>query len=208
MNESEPRAVDALQRTAALIRDYREGDHSAFSTLYALHHECVLRSVARGLGRHLRDIVGPEDVLQEAFQRVSVELQRRSPDEFRTVGHFRYLLAKIARQIVIDCARLAGADKRDWRRRESLAREHEALRSQDPRPSQVAGAHAMAEIFEEAMLRLSPDHRTVIDLRELGMEYNEIAEAMKLTNAASAKLRFSRAQRRLRALLDPHVSGD
>ena len=185
---------DLLARTAALIREYQEGDEGAFRQLYELHSQPVLRSVARSLGRHLREFVDPEDILQETFRLAYVEVQKRSWEDFRTAGRFRLLLAKIARQVVSDTGRKAGAQKRDWRRREDLGRE---LVGQGPRPSEIVLGAELTEKAEDAFLTLSDSEREILDLRDnLGLEYTEIAGLLDVRTPEAAKLRCSRARRR------------
>lgn len=200
MQEHEP-SEDVLRRTATLIREFQAGNEEAFRRLYNLHHEPILRSVARGLGRHLKDILDPEDILQETFRLACTELERRSYQDFRTVGRFRLLLARIARQLLADAGRRESSLKRDWRLRVSSASLHEPeLASNDPRPSEIAAGTEACEVAERALLTLAPHERTVLDLRDnLGLSYEEIAEAMDLRTSAAAKLRCTRARRRWEA---------
>lgn len=186
-----------LRRTASLIREFQGGDDGAFRLLYELHAESVLRSAARALGHHLTDLVDPEDILQEAFVIACQQVRERSAEEFRTTGRFRHMLARIARNVVVDTGRLHSAEKRSWKRKEPLGDGHDHPSAETHRPSFGARTLEAQQVAEAVLLEARPEDRQIIDLRDnLGLEYTEIAEVLGLGSPAAAKLRCTRARRK------------
>ncbi|MHC5011908.1 MAG: RNA polymerase sigma factor [Planctomycetota bacterium] len=126
-------------------------------------------------GRAILARVEAEDLVQEVFLRaLSSGLPPRDPDDPGDQWLFR-LLARIARNAVVDAARAIRAARRDGRE-EPLARsewsrfEGGMAESRIPAggagpPTRAAGSETH-EALSRAFLALAPDHRRVIGLRQ------------------------------------------
>jgi RNA polymerase sigma-70 factor (ECF subfamily) len=164
----------------------------------------VRKIVLLRLGRTLRTVFPPEDVVQQALLRV---LRRLSSYQERVDGRFRNWVARLVESEIIDLSRGAGAKKRGGRReRPHLSGgEYVSLSSViDPRQrtpgSALRAKEREAEI--EAALRKLPEHYSeVIILRVLSsMSYAEVAQELGISEAA-ARTAFWRAVKRLKELL-------
>jgi RNA polymerase sigma-70 factor (ECF subfamily) len=87
-----------LNDTALMMR-YRDGDMTAFETLYARHRGPLFRFVMRQLGNQQRT----EDVFQETWARLV-----RNRATYRPTAKFNTYLYRIARNCVIDQYRKTG----------------------------------------------------------------------------------------------------
>lgn len=161
-----------------LVARAREGDLPAFEALVARHRSVVYRVTARVLGED-----EAEDATQDAFLRAFHRL-----DRFRGEGSFRAWLLSIAHS-----SALAEASRR--------TDESVALEALEEAPT---GAHRTPadEIEEDERRRrlgvkvkgLSPQHRTVLVLRDVeGFSYEEIATVTQ-TPVGSVKARLHRAR--------------
>jgi len=192
---------DSLGTTIFLLREYRRGNCSAFTRLYERHAPAVLRSVACRLGRHLRDLWDAEDILQEAFLAAWRYVDERRFEDFETIGGFRRLLVKIALQRISDEGRRAARLKRDHRRTVPLETAGDLVARGGGSPSEAARIAEIRKIGEEAMLRLSPADRRILDSRDnLEMAFDEIAKELGCRRD-TAKFRYYRAKQRLQTEL-------
>lgn len=154
----------------------REASERAFESLYRRHRGDVYRFV-------LRDVRNPEDaedVTQTAFLNAYRALQQGSEPEKP-----RAWLMTIAQNV----------SRRRFRARSS--RPHEVELDPELAVAPEADGPTAAEI-REALLRLRPNQRAVIVLREIGgLSYREIAETLGLSVPAVETLLF-RSRRALR----------
>jgi RNA polymerase sigma-70 factor, ECF subfamily len=154
----------------------REGTEGAFERLYRSHRSDVYRFV-------LRDVRNPadaEDVTQTAFLNAYRALQHGDRPEKP-----RAWLLTIAQNVA----------RRRFRSRSVRPQEVEL----DPELYVAPEPEGLsAGEIREALLRLRPNHRAVIVLREIGgLSYGEIAETLNLSVSAVETLLF-RARRALR----------
>ncbi|MCA8941349.1 MAG: RNA polymerase sigma factor [Planctomycetes bacterium] len=149
-------------------------------------HERRLRLLVMHLcGRSLRARTEPEDVVQEVYLRaVTVENLPATEDELWR------LLARIARNTVVDIARAARASKRDaierrlarsdWTRFDAV---EPAAATAGPR-TRLQFAELQTEL-EAAFDRLTSEHRRVIGLRQFeGLSARDTARRMGRSEAA------------------------
>ena len=196
-----------LHTTLCLLRDYRDGDNSAFTRLYDRHAPAVRRSIARRFGLPLQELVGIDDVLQETFVAAWRYLDEGKLTSVRTIGGFQNCLVKIAIHRIQDMARHTRRLRRQQSRTVPLSDvEHELVATSD-RPSQIARSKELGEIGEAVFLELPEEDRLILDCRDkLSMSYRELAEELGC-KAANAKLRYFRAKERFRARLEPRLGG-
>lgn len=175
------------------------GDESAFEALVRSHQRGIYNLAYRLLGNR-EDAL---DAAQDAFLRCYRALPR-----FRGDAAFRTWLLGIA--INVCRTRLTGAARRQQRRTQDLTRadsrtgERVPLDLPDPGPGPESAAHAgeLRGALAHALAGLSPDHREVLLLREVGeLEYDEVAAALGCA-LGTVKSRIARARAALRLALE------
>jgi RNA polymerase sigma-70 factor (ECF subfamily) len=185
------------QAEDALVAACREGDARAFERLVTLHEGMVFNLAARLLG----DAEEARDLSQEVFLQV-----------YRQLGRFegRSALRTWIYRIVVNQCRNR---QRFWRRRrrERSVRLESLSAAQQPReadrrgPFEQARLRERAERLQQALARLSFEHRAVLLLRELeALSCEEIAAALDLPEG-TVKSRLSRAREALRQELLPLI---
>jgi RNA polymerase sigma-70 factor, ECF subfamily len=172
-----------------LVTRTRNGDLHAFATLMRRHNQRLYRAA--------RAIVGTdeeaEDVLQEGYLRAFTALPRYRPGSFAG-----WMLA-----IVVNEAR--GRLRRRLTGDRVLEREGTSVEP-PPGVDAVYASHHLRGVIEDALDRLSPQHRIVFVLRELEqMSTRETAVSLDLSETA-VKTRLSRAKASLRVLLSDRIA--
>src|SRR3954468_785835 len=162
-----------------LVRAALTGDLQAFEQLVERHREVVLRVAARIAGDD-----DAEDVAQDAFLRA---YHRLAP--WRGEAPFRTGLLHIVRNSAVDAL--------DARRVASLPLDETALEVPDARERTPAARLEQAERQRRLDIKLkalSPEHRTVLVLRDIeGLSYDEIAAVAEMP-LGSVKARLHRAR--------------
>ena len=188
--------MDSLQSdTAKLIEQARQGDVTAFTTLFEHHRDLLNRIAFRLVGDNECDEVVMDTCLK-AWQ---------SLPEYRGDSAFTGWLVRTARNCALDRIR----------RRQHRA-EHFVVSADDenaqPLIEQVADPNAVvpgddvarSELragLDRALDRLSPEHRTVLLLREVDLlDYRQIADAAGVS-IGTVMSRLFNARRHLRRLV-------
>jgi RNA polymerase sigma-70 factor (ECF subfamily) len=160
---------------ADLVSRAQAGRLDAFEELVRRHRLGTYRVALRMLG----DQGDAEDATQDAFVQA-----------WRNLGGFRADAAFstwMYRVVTNRCLNMLRAR----RRTEQLPETHEAPAS---RPDRIAEARWQVEDLKRAIIRLTPEQRAPLVLRELqGCSYEEIAEALELSIPA-VKSRLHRAR--------------
>jgi len=172
-----------------LITRARAGDMRAFAELVRRYEAPVMQFCKRMVGSD----EDAEELAQEAFVRVYRHLPRLKPR-----AKFTTLLFGIARNLALNAVRDAHRRGRD-KAVPLEARAHAAdARMQ---PDEAARRNEIGAHIEAALVRLSPEHREVLILRELnGMDYDSIAEVVHCRKG-TVKSRLARAREQLREQL-------
>ncbi|HTU25125.1 MAG TPA: sigma-70 family RNA polymerase sigma factor [Pirellulales bacterium] len=196
--------------TLALLAAARQGNADARGRLFARHRDGLRRLVALRLDPALARRVDASDIVQD----VLVEADRRLA-EFLAAGKmpFHVWLRCLARDRIVDAHRhhrLAG--------RRSLDREQalpaaawsdqsavdlaDLVRDRQATPAAAAIGHELEVRFQAALDRLDETDREIVLLRHFEQLSNgETAEILGLSGPA-AGMRYLRAMRRLRTLLE------
>lgn len=200
----------ASDQTQELLSVARGGDAEAVNRLLERHREALRRMIDMRLDRRIRQRVDASDVVQE----VLVDAHRRMNDYLSNPAMpFHLWLRQMAQDRLIDAHRR----HRDAARR-SLDREQPlAIAGTDDRstielaaqiwdreltPAAAATVRELQQRFAEAVEKLDEQDREVVLMRHFEQLSNgEVAEALGLT-APAASMRYLRAMRRLRELLD------
>ena len=146
--------------------------------LFRTYHDCLVRYLTRRLG----DRDWAEEVAQETFLRAMRQ---------EALVNERAWLFAVATNLVRDEAR------KDARRRRHLQLLWEQERESvvEPEPTSMERAHEAA-VARRAVESLAERDRLALLMREEGLDYNEIAQALDLS-PGSVGTTLSRARRRL-----------
>ena len=148
--------------------------------------ERLFREYHAPLVRYLTRRLGDRDWADEVAQETFVRALRQE-----TIAHERAWLFAVATNLVRDEAR------KDARRRRHLAllAEQERETMVEPEPTQLERAQEAA-IARKAVDSLAERDRLALLMREEGLDYHEIAEALELSHG-SVGTTLARARRRL-----------
>ncbi len=206
---------DNTQTQELLIRA-RGGDNDAVNGLLERHRDALRRLVDMRLNRVLQRRVDASDIVQD----VLVEANRRLQDYLREPKlPFHLWLRQMARDRMIDAHRRhRGAGRRSLDREQHL--DVPALGDQSAvdlaaqlydrelTPAAAATRHELERRFQAAIAQLDEIDREVILMRHFEQLTNsEVAQALELSEPA-AGMRYLRAIRRLRTLLDGTTFGE
>jgi RNA polymerase sigma-70 factor (ECF subfamily) len=195
--------------TDALLAQARNGDRSAIDQLLAEHREPVRRMISLRLDAAIVQRVDASDVVQE----VMLEASRRLDDYLRHPAMpFHLWLRHIARDHIIDAhrrhrrAQKRGVDRErplapaGWAERSSLELAGQVV-DHELTPASAAIQQDLIRRMHLALGELDEEDREVILMRHFEQLSNqEVANDLGLTEAA-ASMRYLRAIRRLRDLL-------
>jgi RNA polymerase sigma-70 factor (subfamily 1) len=203
------RLVDSVTRT--LIRDGKEGDANALSTLFARYQERVLRIVRLRLSAPLRDRLRLQsmDILQETFLHAIRKLKDFEPT---TEASFLHWLSRIVENVIRDQIDYSRAGKRDTAAERSLDQSialqsgHAHLRDLIPdegtSPTQAVVRKGIRSIVDNLLLELEEPERELIIQRKLeGLTFGEMAAQLGKSEDAVRKL-FNRSFQKLIALAE------
>ena len=149
--------------------------------------ERLFRTYHAGLVRYLTRRLGDRDWAEEVAQETFVRALRQE----RIVSERSWLFA-VATNLVRDEAR---KDERRRRHLQLLAAEARAAELEEPEPSTLERAQEAA-IARRALEQLAERDRNALLLKEEGLDYTEIADALGLS-PGSVGTTLARARRRL-----------
>jgi RNA polymerase sigma-70 factor (ECF subfamily) len=184
---------EALESTARLLAQVRDGDHEARERL-ARRFLPLLRRWAHGrLPSSARDLSDTDDLVQIALMRA---LDRVREFEPRHEGAFLAYLRRIVLNSVRD-------ELRRVRRRPGSVELSEAMAADDPSLVEQMVGREQVLAYEAALLTLPAEQQEAVVMRiELGCSYPEIADALGKATANAARMMVSRALVRLAEVLD------
>jgi RNA polymerase sigma-70 factor (ECF subfamily) len=197
--------------TQELLDQARDGDSAAVERLLTAHREPVRRMIDLRLDPAIAARVDASDVVQD----VLLEASRRLDDYLaRPVMPFYLWLRHIAKDHIIDAhrrhrqAQRRGVDREQPMVPAALAGKSSvelAGRLMDPErtPASAAIQHELERRLHAALLELDEADREVILMRHFEQLSNQDVAASQGLTEAAASMRYLRAMRRLRALLQP-----
>lgn len=202
--------------TQELLADARAGEPAAINELLDRHRQALRRMVELRMDRALRQRVDASDIVQD----VLIEANRRLADYLGDPRMpFQLWLRHIAQDRLIDAHRRHRvAARRSVDREQPLeARaglDHSAfdlaarLCDRELTPAAAATRHEMERRFQAALETLDEHDREIVLLRHFEQLSNQqTAEVLGLSEPA-AGMRYLRAVRRLRALLNESAAED
>ena len=185
-----------------LMLSCRDGDESAFETLYRRYEKPVLSFIYR----MTNSTSDAEDLCQETFLKV-VRAKRR----YRANGKFKTWLFRVALNLCRDRIRrmklrshgsLDGPEISQDGEKEQV---HEGIFDPSPDPAKFAEATEMKSLVRRAFTALTQDQRTVVILRQYhDLKFPEIAEIMKCPVGTVKSLNY-RGHQKLMRILSTHM---
>lgn len=182
---------------ASLVERSQAGDYEAFDTLVTRHRGRVYAMIQN----MIKNEADSWDLAQEVFVKVWKALPK-----FEARARFSTWLYRITHNVVYDWIRkrkleTVGELDDNLMSRERIATGSATTPSGQARPDEAMERGELRESIEEALQRLSPEHREVILLREVqGLEYKEIAEVMECS-PGTVMSRLFYARKKLQTLL-------
>jgi len=196
--------------TQELLSSARAGDAEARNSLLERHRDVLRRMVGLRMDRAVQSRLDASDIVQD----VLVEANRRLTDYLATAKMpFHVWLRHLARDRLIDAHRRhRAAARRSVDREQSLvgasyddrsAMDLAALiRDGEMTPAAAATHHELEARFQAALEILDETDREIILMRHFEQLTNQqAAQALELSEPA-AGMRYLRAMRRLRTLLE------
>jgi RNA polymerase sigma-70 factor (ECF subfamily) len=196
--------------TQQLLELVRGGDAAARSRLLERHRAAVRRLIALRMDPVLQRRVDASDIVQD----VLIEADRRLKEYLDTAKMpFHVWLRHMARDRLIDAHRRhRGAARRSLDRERTLPQAELSNQSaldlanllvdRQMTPAAAATHHELELRFQQALETLDDDDREIVLMRHFEQLSNQqTAEALKLSEPA-ASMRYLRAMRRLRTLLE------
>jgi len=172
------------ESTVILLRRVRDGDVAAPEILVRRYMSPLLRWAHGRLPWGARDVMDTQDLVQVTFVRALDHIDRFEP---RWQGAFFAYLRRILVNQIRDEIRRAG-------RRPVRDEMTDALPSGGRTPLEVAVGRDLMERYERAMEALPETQQQAVFLRvELGLTYQEIAEALDRPSMNAARMLVSRA---------------
>lgn len=182
-------------REKGLLERAKAGDIAAFEQLIESYQKKIFNIALRMLGNY--DDAG--DLSQEVLIRIY-----KSIGSFKEQSSFSTWIYRITTNVCLDEIR-----KRKNRKIISLDEEirledgemKRQIESDEPSPEETAEAKDLKKIVNDAIGKLSEEHRIVIVLRDLqGLSYEEIAEVLKCPEG-TVKSRINRGRQALKNIL-------
>jgi RNA polymerase sigma factor (sigma-70 family) len=178
---------------AELIQRVRAGDQDAAAILVRRYEPAIRRAVRirltdSRLGRVLDSMDICQSVLASFFMRAALgQYDLQAPEQLL------HLLASMARHKLADQVDRERAECRDNRRLAPGSGDAREVLSAANSPSDQVSAR---ELLQEVQRRLSPEERRLVELRNQGMEWSDIAEQLGGSPEALRK-RLARATNRV-----------
>ena len=195
--------------TEQLLTNIRDGDSAAVNQLLERHRSAVRQMIDLRMDRVLKRRVDASDIVQE----VLIEANRRLQTYLENpVLPFHVWIRQMAKDRLIDAHRRHRQTARRSMDREqplvAAANDQSSidllnqLRDQELTPAAAATWHELQRRFEQACGRLDDQDQEIVLMRHFEhMSNSDAAAALELTPQA-ASMRYLRAMRRLRTLLD------
>ena len=183
----------ALAEFRELLSQARQGNPSAAEELIRRYEREIRREVhLRLTDPRLRRLLESMDICQSVMASFFVRLWA-GQYEIEHPGQLIRLLLAMTKHKLIDQARFWTAARRDLHREISRdAPDGDALTP----ATHDADVVETADLVEKVQSHLSPHERELVSLRQMGYDWREVGQRMKLTPDA-ARMRYNRALARV-----------
>jgi RNA polymerase sigma-70 factor (ECF subfamily) len=184
----------APDTTAALLQRARSGDESARERLIERHLPRLRSWAHRRLPAGARSLADTDDLVQVTFLRALKHLETFEP---RSEGAFLAYLRQILLNAMRDEIRRAG------RRGGVHAEIDEDLPDRGPSPLETAIGRDALDRYDAAFAKLGPEPQEAVFMRvEMGLTYEQIAEALGKSSPDAARMLITRSLARLAVLME------
>ncbi|MCA9214559.1 MAG: sigma-70 family RNA polymerase sigma factor [Planctomycetales bacterium] len=202
------------EKTEQLLDGVRTGDDGAANRLLERHRDSLRRMIEMRLDRRIQQRVDASDIVQEVMIEANRRLQKYLDDP---VMPFHLWIRQMARDRIIDAHRRhRGSGKRSVDREKAMTAPGAVDRSTielaaqlcdaEMTPAEAATMRELHQRFQNAIEELDENDREIVIMRHVEQLSNQdVATALGLT-APAASMRYLRAIRRLRSLLN--ISSD
>jgi RNA polymerase sigma-70 factor (ECF subfamily) len=195
-----PLVVNEVNRVVGLVRDAKKGSLEAFDTLTIMFRE-RLYSVIYNMTLNHDDAA---DLTQDAFVKAF-----RSLSKFKEKSSFFTWIYRIGVNLTLTYLKKRKARKFfsfDYFMTEGLSsKETEKFSSKESNSVRTTLLNELHEKLNEALLRLSDKHRTIVVLYEIdGLSHREIASIMKCTEG-TVRSRLHYAKLQLQSFLSDYL---
>jgi RNA polymerase sigma-70 factor, ECF subfamily len=200
LNEIEQGGVLDAQE-AVFVSRLQANEDGAYDELVRVYHTSIFHVAYRMLG----DSSDAADAVQEIFLKVFRNVQRFRGDSSLKTWIYRIAFSEILNRL------------RWWKRRfrsstVSLDDQPEGkgpyihLASSSPSPLQVLEAKERENAIQQALTKLSGEHRSIVILRDIeGFSYSEIADILGISSG-TVKSRLARARADMKKSLARYLS--
>ncbi len=179
-----------------LVKKIKNGDIEAFSELVTKYEKKAVNFAFR----ILKDGHEAEDAAQEAFLKAFDKI-----NSFRQTSSFSTWFFTILNNVCLDILRRKKRlpDTLSMNQSNKDDEEYELqIEDNSPGPYESFQKKTALELLEEALDKISDEHRTIIIMRDINdMEYEEIAKSLNIS-LGTVKSRISRARMSLRKILE------
>ena len=177
-----------LESTFDLIERARAGDQAAVDRLFARHLKPLQRWARGRLPGWARDLTDTDDLVQNALLQTFKRIERFEP---RHVGALQAYLRQAVQNAIFD-------ELRRRARRPEVVDVNEVPLESGQSPLEEAIGREAVERYERALERLRPEEREAIIAKvEMGLSYEELAEALAKPTPDAARKAAQRALVRL-----------
>jgi len=195
------RAAEISAEEALFVQRLRANDDAAYDELVRVYHASIFHVAYRMLG----DSGDASDVVQEIFLKVFRNINGFKGESSLKTWIFRIAFSEILNRL------------RWWKRRYrhatvSLDEDQNGnghgyrLSDATPGPEQILQSKEQEQAIQQALKKLSSDHRSIIILRDIeGFSYGEIAEVLGVS-IGTVKSRLARARADLKKSLMRYLS--
>jgi RNA polymerase sigma-70 factor (ECF subfamily) len=171
-------SMESTENCEELVRRAQAGERAAFETLIRGSEERLRAVIELRLKAPLRQAAEVDDALQETLLRAWQGIGRF---RWEGAGSFERWLAGIAARVIFEAA--------SRERRRAVGSLEDEVAAGDPTPSRRLRREERFTRLEEALAKLSPEHRQVILLARLEkLPLKEIALRMDRSPAAASQL--------------------
>ena len=195
---------DAPESDAALVAACRAGRREAFGELVDRYQDRVYRLAWRIVGQR----EDAAEVAQEAFLKAWRALDRFRGDASFYTWIFRITLNEARSRLRFKAVRPAEVSLYASSAADDAPASRRDPADHGPGPVELANRAERRVLVEQALLRLEPDQRAIILLRDMeGRDYAQIAEMLDCPRG-TVKSRLHRARMALKDLLEPALGQD
>ena len=189
-----PGGASRTDSTIELLERVKSGDAEALDRIFARYLPALRRWASGRLPRWTRDLMSTDDLVQETFIRAMRGINRF---EMRHEGALHGYL----RQAIVNRVR---DEVRRGKRTPAITELNDQQADHDATPLELAIGEEALQRYEAALTRLREEERQAVVARvEMGLSYQEIAEALGKPTAEAARMAVSRALMRLAREMEP-----